>query len=224
MTSGDRRENSTGLEEYQTALEHPELLGAAALLLPSVKQNISTTIFENSETQLSPEQQAYARNAIVSMAESLGVRQGDFRLVLIDSDESVKNVVAIDASPNGQHIGLYMDILAKRREDNNWYTIEIDGKRVDPLVGCTKASYRAMIDDARAGGEQFLPDSLALNQHNGHVWTATMLTGEPLPSEDKIWIGSSSGGTKVNFVEHPIHRGGRSFRVRPAVVVGQIET
>lgn len=174
------------------------------------------------ETFLSPEQHRYALAAITSMSETLGLNPDDIRYVLDDSAPDNRRVVVVDASPNGQHIGLYQQILERRQADPAWYTIEIDGQRVDPLTGCTEAVYRAMIADARARGVKFLPDSLALNQHNGHVWTATMLTGEPLPADGKIWIGSSSGGKKVNFVEHPINRGGKSFVVRPAVVVGQM--
>lgn len=201
----------------------PELstrfLGATAFAGEGSETNTST-VFE----LLDPEQQQLACAVASSMGETLGVDASHVELIVEESEEHGRRAVVMDASPNGQYIGLYRDILRHRQEDPAWYMLEVDGKQIDPLEGCTQASYRAMIEAARARGERYLPDSLALNQHNGHVWTATMMTGEPLPEPDKIMIGSSSGGPKVNFVAHPINRGGKSFRVRPAVVIGAIDT
>jgi hypothetical protein len=157
------------------------------------------------------------------MSETLSMDQDEIRLIAFRSAEHIRSVVAMDSSPNGQFIGLYRDILANREADPNWYTIQVNGNVIDPLKGCTRESYEAMVADLRSRGERFLPDSLALNQHNGHVWTATMMTGEQLDSEGRILIGSSSSYNKVNFVENPINRGGKSFRVRPAVLVVQEE-
>lgn len=171
---------------------------------------------------LTNEQQAYAVIAMKSMSDVLGLKLEEVRVVIDDSVQPPQ-AVAIDTSPNGQHIGLFSAIQARRREDPEWYTIEIAGQKVDPLATCTRGVYKAMIVDARNRGVRFLPDSLALNQQNGHVWTATMMTGEPLDDEGKIWIGSSSSHNKVNFVSQDIHRGGKSFRVRPAVVIGEID-
>lgn len=176
------------------------------------------------EELISVDQRSYAEAAIGSMVGSLGLIREQVELVIENNPEYGDRAVVIDASPNGQHVGLYESILASQEEDPDWYTIEVNGERVDPLKGCTEYTYRAMIEAARVRGEKYLPDSLALNQHNGHVWTATMMTGDPLPEPGKIMIGSSSGGSKVNFVAHPINRGGKSFRVRPAIVVGVIET
>lgn len=175
------------------------------------------------EQLLSPEQRRYADATINQMVGSLGLDGSQVELVLENNPIHGNRAVAIDASPNGQFVGLYKDVLANREADPDWYTIELEGKRIDPLKGCTEYVYRAMIEAARSRGERYLPDSLALNQHNGHVWTATMMTGDPLPEPGKITIGSSSGGSKVNFVAHPINRGGRSFRVRPAIVVGEVD-
>jgi hypothetical protein len=218
MTSPDQHESeSKNIPSARDA--RPETFGAAAL---AGFESAADTSQARIESLLSDEQRVYAEAAIASMSETLGIDRQDIHCVLEETPEGDKRVIVIDASPNGQHIGLYKRILEERNANPSWYTIEVAGKQVDPLQGCTKEAYRAMVEDARARGE-LLPDSLALNQQNGHVWTATMMTGDPLPSEDKIWIGSSSGGSKVNFVEHPINRGGRSFRVRPAVVVGQLE-
>lgn len=176
------------------------------------------------EQFLSDDQRSYAEAAIGSMVGSLGLIREHVELVIENNPEYGARAVVMDASPNGQYIGLYETILACRETDSDWYMIEVNGERIDPLKGCTKHAYRAMIEAARARGEKYLPDSLALNQHNGHVWTATMMTGDPLAEPGKIMIGSSSGGPKVNFVAHPINRGGKSFRVRPAIVVGAIES
>lgn len=193
-------------------------LGAAAFASGETTEPGAATVFE----LLTLEQQQFACAVASSMSETLGVEATHIELLVEKSEEHGRRAVVMDASPNGQHIGLYRDILRERQENPAWYTIEVEGRQIDPLQGCTQSSYRAMIEAARARGERYLPDSLALNQHNGHVWTATMMTGDPMPEPGKIMIGSSSGGSKVNFVGHPIDRGGKSFRVRPAVVIGNI--
>lgn len=172
---------------------------------------------------LSPDQVRYTQVVTGGMVETLGLLTEQVELVVEQHPAHGSRAVAIDASPNGQFIGLYRDILAKREENPDWYTLLVEGERIDPLKGCTAQAYSAMIEAARARGERYLPDSLALNQHNGYVWTATMMTGDPLPELGKITIASSSGGSKIHFVNQDINRGGKSFRVRPAVVVGHIE-
>lgn len=163
----------------------------------------------------------FARRATVAMATALNIDMAAFRLIseTSDGDGRRQRVLVMDASPNGQFIGTYGAILTRRDAEPDWYTLDIDGRRIDPLAGCTRLAYHAMILNASERGDTHLPDSLALSQHNGHVWTAAMMTGDPLPAERTIWIGSSSGGGKVNFVQQQIDRGGRSFRVRPAVEV-----
>lgn len=180
-----------------------------------------TSIDIDTQKLLNNDQQAYADLAIKAMSSTLGLLTNDVRVV-IDSTGGIRHAVAIDASPNGQFIGIYSKIQAERVKDPDWYTIVVAGERVDPLAFCTRSVYQAMIDTVRASGERFLPDSLALSQQNGHVWTATLMTGEPLDSEGKIWIGSSSSHAKVNFVGQDTNRGGKSFRVRPCVSIGHI--
>lgn len=214
MTSPDQHETFN----VAMPIHQPELLGATAFT------GLEAAADSPAEALLTPAQRIYAEEAVASMTETLGLNREDIRFVVDETPEAGRRVVAIDASPNGQHIGLYRHIVEQRQTDPDWYTIEVAGQRVDPLAGCTRSTYAAMITDARARGEQFLPDSLALNQYNGHVWTATMMTGEPLESPGHIWIGSSSSYNKVNFVGQDITRGGKSFRVRPAVVVGQVES
>lgn len=155
--------------------------------------------------------------ALETLETAYGLGESCFRLV--PTGAAPGEVAVVDATPNGQHVGTYREILDRRAADPSFYTLEIAGGRFDLLAGCTRLVYQHMIEALRDEGVQFLPDSLALNQYNGHVWTATMLTGEPLPAPDLIWIASSSGGRRVNYVEHPIGRGGRSFRVRPVVVL-----
>lgn len=221
MTSPDQYPHTTGTEiGGQPGFVDLEAIGSTAL-----------TGFEVTDTQsqpptiedlLSPEQRDFAGKVVTGMTETLGLNPEEIRFVM-ETTEQGNQIVAIDASPNGQYIGIYKSILEQRQADPDWYTLNIDGQRIDPLAGCTEAAYRAMIADARARGEKFLPDSLALNQHNGHVWTATMITGDLLPEPDKVLIGSSSGGAKVNFIGQPINRGGKSLRVRPAVAVGLLK-
>lgn len=202
---------------------YPEVVGAAALIGSEAVLIDSNGEPVGIEDLLPPERLTYTEAVVTSMSETLGLNRDDIRFVLDNTTERGGRIVAIDASPNGQYIGIYQHILDRRQADPSWYTIQVANQRVDPLAGCTRSAYEAMIADARARGVAFLPDSLALNQHNSHVWTATMMTGEPLESPGKIWIGSSSSYNKVNFVGQAINRGGKSFRVRPAVVVGQLE-
>lgn len=195
-------------------------LGDDLLMTEQTTQVLGSTAVFN---LLSSEQQQYAQSATDSMVETLGLIRNQVELVVEENPQHGHRAVAIDASPNGQFVGLYRDILARREAEPDWYTVLVGDERIDLLAGCTEHAYRAMVEAARNRGEKYLPDSLALNQHNGHVWTATMMTGDPLPEPGKIMIGSSSGGPKVNFVAHPINRGGKSFRVRPAIVVGKLE-
>jgi hypothetical protein len=198
--------------------EHIATESIVSLEVPDTKK---IGVSEAQDT-LTNEQQVYANIVMRSMSDALGLNLEEVRVVIDDSVEPPQ-AVAIDASPNGQYIGLFSVIQSRRAEQPDWYTIEIAGQKIDPLASCTRGVYLAMIADARKCGERFLPDSLALNQQNGHVWTATMMTGEPLDDEGKILIGSSSSYNKVNFVGQDIHRGGKSFRVRPAVIIGKID-
>lgn len=215
MVSPDHGDNLPNRDSPEGTHDHADSLGALAL-------GGNQTRISELMGRLSPEQLAYTEAVIKSMVESLSLDLKDIHLIPVEQEGST-SILAMDASPNGQFIGLYRDIVAKRKADLEWYTIVANGERIDPLEGCTRRSYEAMIIDARARGETYLPDSLALNQHNGHVWTATMMTGEPLASEGRIWIGSSSSYDKVNFVDNPIDRGGKSFRVRPAVEIARLE-
>ena len=156
------------------------------------------------------------------MAESFAISRDDVRLVVVhDSAAGRSRIVAIDASPNGHHAGVYDRIMAERRDDPSFLTIEVDGETVDVLPASTEDAYRAMIEDARHRG-RLLPDSLALSQQNDELWTATMLMGEPLMEDGLVPLLSVSGST-VNKVGFHRNRGGRSIRVRPAVVVAEIE-
>lgn len=219
MTSPDRQNELAQISpNLQPADENQQSLGMTAVLGWSSDEVLNQGV----ELPLTLEQLELAHQIVTNMSEILGVNPNDVRFVIDESDFNDRRIVAVDSSPNGHHIGLYQRILEQRQANPDWYTLLIGNQRIDPLVASTKAVYSAMIEDARARGIKFLPDSLALNQHNGNVWTATMLTGEPQSTEGKIWIGSSSGGKKVNFVEHPINRGGKSFVVRPAVIIGRL--
>lgn len=164
----------------------------------------------------------FLRAAMAQLEGEYGLPPQDFRLVPTTAAPT-GGLTVIDASPNGRHLGTYREILNKRSADPHWYSLLVLGRRLDLLSGCTRQTYGAMIARLREEENRFLPDSLALNQHNGHVWTATIITGEPLPSADMVWIASSSGGRKVNYLEHPVGRGGRSFRVRPAFALPETD-
>jgi hypothetical protein len=158
---------------------------------------------------------------VTSMAETLELESGEIRLVIVEPREGSKQIAAIDASPMGQRIGTYKAIYERRAIEPAWYKIEVDGELVDPLAGCTRAAYNAMIADARVRGV-LLPDSLALSQQTGQIWTATMLTGEPLDEDGLVILASSNSDDKVNNVGFPLDRGGKSIRVRPTIVVSEL--
>jgi hypothetical protein len=169
---------------------------------------------------LSQAQQAYAEAVVRSMSEAFAIRGEDVRLVVEEMPGCDRRVVAIDGSPNGQRAGVYDAIIERRRREPRYFTIEVEGELVDVFPASTEAAYRAMIDDAR-GRDAPLPDSLALSQQNDELWTATMLMGEPLTSDGLVQLLSVSGGT-VNKVGFHTDRGGRSIRVRPAVLIAHL--
>ena len=173
------------------------------------------------ESLLSEEQRVYAAAVVRSMSEAFAIRSDDIRLVLEKTPEHGSRVVAIDGSPNGQHAGVYDAIIARRLIDPSLFTIEIEGEVLDVFAASTEAAYRAMIDDARTR-DVALPDSLALSQQNDELWTATMLMGEPLTPDGLVQIVSVSEGP-VNKVGFRTDRGGRSIRVRPAVVIAHLD-
>lgn len=163
-----------------------------------------------------------ADTIIAAMTESLELDGSEVRLVIEEPSVDGRRITAIDASPMGQRIGTYAAIYERRATEPDWYMVEVDGQLVDPLAGCTRAAYNAMIADARSRGV-LLPDSLALSQQSGELWTATMLTGEPLDDEGLVVIASSNSDDKINNVGFPLDRGGKSIRVRPALVVHQLD-
>ncbi len=170
---------------------------------------------------LSPEDATSAQVIIDCMEEGLGIERNHVRLTRIDDSQSMAHVYAVDASPNGQHIGRYAQIVERRKADPRWYMLNILGITVDPLRNMTEVVYRAMIRDAQLRGESTMPDSVELSHLNKVPWTATMLTGEPLTEEGFIPIASYSSD-KVDVVGFNPNRGGVSIRVRAAVYITQL--
>jgi hypothetical protein len=169
---------------------------------------------------LSPGQRAYAEGVVTAMVQELGIERRSIRLVLEDGSDRGRRVIAIDASPNGQHVGNYSAIIERRQANPDWYMIRVDGELVDALAGTTEAAYRAMVSDAWSR-DVVAPDSLALSQQNDKPWTATMLTGEGPTGDGLVPVASVQNDTVSTFGFKP-HRGGRSIRVRAAIVVGHI--
>lgn len=154
------------------------------------------------------------------MARQLGIEPKDIYLVIEERQGHNSRVVAIDASPNGQHVGNYQTIRDRRKADANWYTIDIDGETVDVLSGTTESAYRAMIKATSSRGLA-VPDSLALSQQNDEPWTVTLLTGEALTPDGQILAAAVQNDSVSVFGFRP-NRGGRSIRVRPTVVVAEL--
>ncbi len=160
--------------------------------------------------------------ARLCMSETLGVDKEQTRLITIESDSGIINSVIVDASPNGQHIGRYADIMAHRAERPDYYLLSILGVSVDPLAATTEKVYRAMIHALQQEGRTTMPDSVELSHINNVPWTATMLTGEELTEDGLIPIASYSSD-KVDVVGFNPNRGGISMRVRPAVNITSLE-
>ena len=173
------------------------------------------------ESLLTQSQRRRAEHAVAGMANAFAIQTGDVRLVLDELTGPSARVVAIDGSPNGQYAGQYRSIMAERRADPRFFTLEIGDELVDLFEASTEGAYRAMIADARARGIT-LPDSLALSQMSDDLWTSTLLMGEPLTGDGHVWVTSVCGDsvTKSTF---RTDRGGRSFRVRPAVLIAEVE-
>lgn len=175
------------------------------------------------ETLLSPEQKAHADLVVATMSESLGLGRENIRLVVTDSPEHGKQVVAVDASPNGRYVGSYNGIPGRREAKPDCFMLDIAGQKVDALAGTTDAAYRAMIADAKARGVKLLPDSYALSQENGEPWTWTMLTGEELTADGDVQFRRVDGGGVYGGIAGP-GSDDRGLRVRPAAVVAQLES
>lgn len=172
---------------------------------------------------LSPEQQTRAESVIAIMAETFGIDAKNVRLVLEDTPETGKRAVAIDASPNGQYGGSWNKVTKERQKESGEFTLDVDGTQVDALAGTTDTAYRAMITDAKARGVDPLPDSYQLSEQNDQPWTYTMLTGELLTADGGVRIRRVRDGGVDGCVFLP-DRGRRTRRVRPAVVVAQLES
>lgn len=179
------------------------------------------------ETLLSPEQLGYADKVANAMTEKFGIDRENIRFVAVDSPEHGKQVVAVDASPNGLRKGSWNKVTKERQKEAGEFMLDVDGDgaQVDALSGTTDAAYRAMIADAKARGVNPLPDSYALSQQkeNGEPWTWTMLTGEPLTADGGVQIRGVPGGGVYGYLFRP-DSGNRALRVRPAVVVAQLES
>jgi|GEM_PF-1422075 len=177
--------------------------------------NISTDDFDVGLLAGQPvAQRSYAREAMKQISIEFGIDPHDIRIVDVDG-----TIVAIDASPNGQHVGSYDALRQRRADDPTYFTVALGSERLDVLAATTDAAYRAMIADCESRAVA-LPDSLALSQTNGVPWSATMLTGEQLTSDNRVRVLSVNNGT-VNRVDFQLHRGGTTLRVRPAIVIAQ---
>ena len=172
------------------------------------------------EPALSTDQREYADEVRRALARTFGIPSDEVRLVVEETAGGARRVVAIDASPNGQYAGTFDAIAQRRRSDPTFFTVAVRGEIIDVLSASTEAAYRAMSADVRRSGFT-APDSLALSQENHELWTATMLVGEPLTADGLIQIASVSGGV-VNKVGFRTDRGGRSIRVRPAVLIAEL--
>lgn len=194
---------------------HPSSDGAETSLPSAEAEN--ARLFD----RLTDDQKDLLEKIAEEMSSKLGVAPEDQRLVALTRPEG-QTVYVVDASPNGQHIGRYSQILQRRQEDPAWFTIQVADQVVDPLADTTEEVYRAMVEDARMRGETVMPDSIELSHQSELPWTATFLTGEPLTQEGEVLIASFSSD-KVDVVGFNVNRGGVSMRVRPCINIGVLE-
>lgn len=210
------------------AEDHPLLASYAGMTAivsavePVEPSEQSTDVF----AMLTPEQQERATKLTGAMAEKFGVDEKDFSV--LETKDGTK-AVAYTAG-NGIDLGDPTKTVDKKRSWNSIFDkknaknfmIEVDGKKVDTRAGMTSDVYDAMVDGAKARGDEFLPDSpqLSKSDENGQPWTLTLMTGEP-ESADEINapIRDVSGDGRVyglwvyrvNDIAH--------VRFRPAVVI-----
>ena len=175
---------------------------------------------------LTPEQQERATKLTGAMAEKFGVDAKDFSV--LETEDGIK-AVAYTAG-NGIDLGDPTKTVDKKRSWNSIFDkknaqnfmVEVDGKQVDTRTGMTSDVYDAMVDGAKARGDEFLPDSPQLSEsdENDQPWTITLMTGEPeradefrAPYRDVTEDGHVNGSW--------VNRDGDigDVRFRPAVVI-----
>ena len=202
---------------------YPEHLGPVAINGAQAEETAVPEAPANVDMLLSPEQLEYASKVVAAMTEKFGIDCKDIRFVAVDSLEHGKQVVAIDTTPNGLRKGSWNKVTKERQKEGGEFTIDIDGIAVDALSGTTDSAYRAMIADAKARGISPLPDSYELSQLNSGPWAWTMLTGEQLTAGGRVQLRRVNDGGVDRRVAFP-DIGRRILRVRPAVVVAQLES
>jgi len=165
------------------------------------------------ETQLTPEQKEKTELYVDALAKAFNMSKADLGLVVEETPEGAKRAVLIDTSLMGQYLGSYNVI---QMNGKGW--INVGGEEVNVLAGTTDAAYRAMIKDAknRRVNNEPLPDSSA-----NEIWTATMLTGEPLTAGGDVQFRRVYGGGVDRRVVLP-DADVRVLRVRPAVVIAEL--
>lgn len=142
-------------------IELPATLGGATLgATTEVKPVVQPTdVFD----ALSPEQQEQAIKLTAAMAEKFGVEVNDFSI--LETKNGIKTVAytAGNGIDLGDHPIKFFDkkrswnsIFDKKNSKN--FMIKVDGKRVDTRTGMTWDVYDAMINAAKARGDE-LPDS-----------------------------------------------------------------
>ncbi len=162
---------------------------------------------------LTQEQKQKTELYVDALAKTFNMSKADLGLVVEETPEGARRAVLIDTSPMGQYLGSYDSI---QMNGKGW--INVGGEEVNVLAGTTDAAYRAMIKDAKKNRpDQPLPDSSA-----NEIWTATMLTGEPLTADGDVQFRDVGDGGVSRAVAPPDYDF-RSLRVRPAVVIAELK-
>lgn len=173
---------------------------------------------ETFQSTLSDSDRERGTELVTAMVSQLGILETDLRFVPEVVSRDRTNIVLIDGSPNGLHVGNYKSIMGKKSADKDWLTLNVGDRIIDTLESTTYGAYWSMISEAR-NRRVLLPDSVALSHTTDAPWTATMLTGEDLTDEGYIYVASVSSNA-VSTVDHKPTRGGTSIRVRCSAVVG----
>ncbi len=221
VTGMDGGERADFFEHLRST--YPEELGTAAVngALVAAEAEVSTVL------DLTPEQQEKAAKVKAALAEKFGVTEIVFSTLKVTTEEGDERlIVAFDARSGIDLGGKRKDYDPKRswnsifdKKNDGKFIIEVDGQKFDSRLGMTRATYEAMVAEARVYVEALpLHDSRELSEQNGEPWTWTWLTGEEA-DRDVAPIADVGGDGQVYSFWNRRDDGYRDMRFRPAVVI-----
>ncbi|MEK9196058.1 MAG: hypothetical protein AAB914_01685, partial [Patescibacteria group bacterium] len=139
-------------------------------------------------------------------------------VVLVGEGDRQKAVVMLTTG-SGLYKGSYNTIMANEVSNNQAYTIEVDGQKIDTRKAMTGSVYQAFIEQAIKSGVDPLPDSPpALAEKSGQPWTETWLTGSPIVAF-RAYVCAVGNAGRPHYFLRGRHGNCHSLRIRPGAVV-----